>query len=189
MTYLMGIDVGSSDCKVMVTTTEGQVVASSVQSYPTHYPRPGWAEQNPEDWYQAACAAVRGCLAAIDPRDVIGISVDGPAHNVALMDEAGAVLRPTIHWSDLRSKPQADRLDAAHGERIFALTATRANPSWTLAQLLWLKDNQPGHLGAAAQGACHQGLRALSADRRLPDGHVRRHRHAALRPVSRRLVR
>ncbi|MCC6802853.1 MAG: xylulokinase, partial [Anaerolineae bacterium] len=55
----------------------------------------------------------------------------------------GAVLCPTIHWSDLRSKPQADRLDAEHGERIFALTATRANPSWTLAQLLWLKENQP----------------------------------------------
>jgi xylulokinase len=143
--YLLGIDVGSSDCKAMVITLAGDIAASCTQAYPTHYPRASWAEQNPEDWYQAACTAVRGCLSAsaIDPHAIVGIAVDGPAHNVALMDARGDLLRSTIHWSDLRSKPQAERLEASHGEHIFDLTATRPNPSWTLAQLLWLKDNQP----------------------------------------------
>ncbi|MCC6804869.1 MAG: carbohydrate kinase, partial [Anaerolineae bacterium] len=87
MTYLMGIDVGSSDCKVMVIALDGRVVASASHAYRTHYPQPGWAEQSPEDWYQAACTAIRGCLTTVDARNIVGISVDGPAHNVALMDE------------------------------------------------------------------------------------------------------
>jgi xylulokinase len=59
---LMGIDVGSSDCKVLVVDGQGRVVAHSRQPYPTHVPCPGWAEQSPEDWYQATCRAVRTCL-------------------------------------------------------------------------------------------------------------------------------
>jgi xylulokinase len=143
--YLMGVDIGSSDCKVMVIDAQGQVIASSAQSYPTFYPRFGWAEQNPEDWYQAVCRAIRACLEAeaVQPADIIGLAVDGPAHNVALMDTAGHVVYPTIHWSDLRSAPQSERLDREHGDRIFALSYCRVNPAWTLAQLLWLKENEP----------------------------------------------
>lgn len=145
MQCLIGVDVGSSDCKVMVMDTQGRILASAARPYPTRYPRFNWAENDPEDWFQAACHAIRASLQAsqIDSQSVSAIAVDGPAHNVALMDESGAVIYPTLHWSDLRSIPQAERLEKTHAVRIFEITGSRVNPSWTLTQLLWLKENEP----------------------------------------------
>lgn len=142
--YLLGIDVGSSDCKVVLISTSGEIIAQRAQSYPTHQLGEGRVEQNPEDWYQVACAVTRDCVGAsgIDPVQIAGAAVDGPAHNVALLDEAGAVLRPTIHWSDLRSIPQTERLEDALGHTILSTTYCRVNPAWTLPQLLWLKENE-----------------------------------------------
>lgn len=142
MPYVLGIDVGSSDCKVIAIDSSGTMVATGRQSYPTQTPRPGWVEQDPEDWYRVACTTVRQCVAALDARQIVGLSVDGPAHNVALMDADGQVIYPTLHWSDLRSIPQAERL-SAHARRIFELSYSQVNPSWTLTQLLWLKENEP----------------------------------------------
>jgi xylulokinase len=145
MQVLLGVDVGSSGCKVTAIDLAGKVVANGAEAYATRYPRPGWAEQDPEDWVRSACTAIRRCLAGgqFAPQDVIGLAIVGPAHNVALMDAAGAILYPTIHWSDLRSIPQCERLEALCGQRIFQVTFQRVNPSWTLAQLLWLKENEP----------------------------------------------
>jgi xylulokinase len=143
---LIGVDVGSSGAKSTAIDETGAVCsASATYSYPTHCPRPGWAEQDPDDWSQVALTAIRQCLerGRIAPEQVAGLAVVGPAHNVALMDDAGRVLAPTIHWSDLRSAPQCQRLEALCGERIFSVTGQRVNPSWTLAQLLWLKENEP----------------------------------------------
>lgn len=143
---LIGVDVGSSGAKAAALNSRGRILAvSDTHNYPTHYPRPGWAEQNPEDWYSAACAAIRQCVQAggFAPQTVAGLAVVGPAHNVALMDEAGHLLGPTIHWSDLRSAPQCDRLESLCGAEIFRTTGQPVNPSWTLAQLLWLKENNP----------------------------------------------
>jgi xylulokinase len=142
---LLGIDVGSSDCKAMLVTPQGEVVARAVQPYPTQYPRTGWAEQNPEDWYEAACTTIRACLAQADGarERIAALAIDGPAHNVALLDAAGAVIRPTLHWSDLRSVPQSESLEAQMGEQVYATTYSRVNPSWTLTQLLWLRENEP----------------------------------------------
>lgn len=143
--YLIGVDVGSSDCKCMIIDTDGHIIASETLSYPTNYPHPTWAQQNPEDWYQAACQSIRTCIqvSEINPLNVLGIAIDGPAHNVALMDKKNCVIYPTIHWSDLRSVPQSKRLESELGDEIFALTYCRVNPAWTLAQLLWLKENEP----------------------------------------------
>lgn len=147
MKLLLGVDVGSSGCKVTAIDETGRVLATSpTHPYPTQYPKPGWAEQDPELWYQAACSAIRDCLrlGGLNPHHVIGLSVTGPAHNVALLDRAGQIIYPTIHWSDLRSTLQSERLVADYGDRIFEITYRRVNPSWTLTQLLWLKENEPG---------------------------------------------
>ncbi len=143
--YLLGIDVGSSDCKVILIDTHGAILCQYGTPYKTSTPQLNWAEQNPEDWVQAAYTATRYCLeaAAINPVDVVGIAVDGPAHNVALMNHSGEILRPTIHWSDLRSVPQAEYLQALYGEAIFRASYCRVNPAWTLPQLLWLKEHEP----------------------------------------------
>jgi xylulokinase len=139
----MGVDVGSSDCKVMVIDQHGAIVRFARQTYPTQYPRPGWAEQQPEDWYQTACSTIRACLVDLDLREIAALSVDGPAHNVALMDGTGAIIHPTMHWSDLRSIPQSERLEARYRERIYTISYCRVNPAWTLSQLYWLKEEAP----------------------------------------------
>ena len=145
MDYLIGVDVGSSDCKVMILETTGKIIASSRQSYPTTYPRLNWAEQNAGDWYAAACSAIREALAesSIITQNIIGLAIDGPAHNVALLGEDDEPVYPVIHWSDLRSTPQAEYLKQIHGSAIFELSYSTVNPSWTLTQLLWLKENEP----------------------------------------------
>lgn len=145
MIVLLGVDVGSSGCKVTAINPDGSVVASGSKSYATHYPRPGWAEQDPEDWYGGACGAIRTCLDSgrFRPDEVAGLAFVGPAHNVALLDETGRVLRPTLHWSDLRSREQSEWLAQEHGEAIFRISGQRANPVWTLPQLLWIRENEP----------------------------------------------
>ncbi|MFN8418677.1 MAG: xylulokinase [Anaerolineae bacterium] len=145
MRYLLGVDVGSSDCKVVLLDERGSLISSAAAAYPTFHPRPNWAEQNAEDWYGAARAAIRTCLntADIDPRAIAGICVDGPAHNVALLDQHFQPIYPVIHWSDLRSVPQTRFLEEQAGERIFQLSLCRVNAAWTLAQLLWLRQNEP----------------------------------------------
>jgi len=145
MAYLVGIDVGSSDCKAIMIDPQGTVIASARRSYPTDHPQPGWAEQNPADWYASAILTIRDCLTSsdIDPQHIAALSIDGPAHNVALLDETGAVIHPTLHWSDLRSAPQCERLASTRGAQIFDISYAQVNPSWTLAQLLWLREEAP----------------------------------------------
>ncbi len=142
---LLGVDVGSSDCKTMLVGPDGGIAASASQPYPTHYPRAGWAEQDPQDWYSAACASIRACLDQVKAASerVRALAIDGPAHTVALLDAAGAVIRPSLHWSDLRSAPPSEALEARMGDRIYAITYSRVNPSWTLTQLLWLREHEP----------------------------------------------
>ena len=134
-----------SGCKVIALTPSGTVVAQGLKSYSTQRPRPGWAEQDPEDWYHGACMAIQACLETyrFNPKDVIGLSIDGPAHNTALLDSKSCILYPTIHWSDLRSQDQSNFITNNLGDRLFELTYQRANPSWTLSQLLWLRENEP----------------------------------------------
>ncbi len=143
--FLIGLDVGSSACKCMIVDDGMRIICECAQSYPTCYPQSGYAEQDPEDWYQSACLAVRMCLesSGVEAASIIGVSIAGPAHSIALLDCAGSILRPTIHWSDLRSTRQTERLEDEHGDAIFETTYCRVNPAWTLPQLLWLKENQP----------------------------------------------
>lgn len=145
MVYLIGIDAGSSGCKTTVISSHGAVVASAESTYPTHHPRPGWAEQDPEEWYRAACDTVRSCICAanVPVESIEALAIDGPAHTVALLDENDAPIRTAIHWSDVRSVEQASRLEAEQGELIRRISLHRSNPSWTLAQLLWLREEEP----------------------------------------------
>ena len=129
----------------MLVDTSGHILAQATEPYPTYYPHSGWAEQDPGDWYRSACKTIRRCLASseIPAGDVGAVSVDGPAHNVALLDENFGVIHPTLHWSDLRSVPQTKRLSEAWGETIYTTTLSDPNPSWTLSHLLWLKEQRP----------------------------------------------
>jgi len=146
MDTLLGIDIGTSACKAIAIDVAGKVLAKATRPISLERPRPGWAEQRPEDWRAATAGTIRDCVEAggVRPGSVLALSLTGPAHCVALLDGAGRVLRPTIHWSDARSVPQCEVLEKEWGEEvIFAITGQRAHPSWTLPQLLWLREEEP----------------------------------------------
>jgi xylulokinase len=107
---------------------------------------PGWAEQDPEDWWRAAKAAIHGALAdAPEPREPIAaIGLTGQMHGAVMLDENGQVLRPALIWCDTRTQPQCDWLTEKIGyERLIELTCNPALPNFTVTKILWVKEHEP----------------------------------------------
>ena len=105
-TLLLGVDIGTSSCKTAVFDPEGKVVAQGGCEYPVSYPRKGWAEQNPDLWWDGVCRAVREMISenGIDPAEIAGIGTDGQSWSAIALDGAGNVLCPTPIWTDTRSE-------------------------------------------------------------------------------------
>jgi len=143
--YLLGVDIGTGGCKATLIGLEGNLIATASRDYPTSYPRPGWSEQNPADWWRASVEAIRHVLAdsGISPRAIQAIGVDGPAHNAVLLDEDGNVVRPVIIWTDQRTAEEVAWLEERYGQRIFEIGYQWVNPTWTLPQLLWVRRHDP----------------------------------------------
>lgn len=145
MKYLLGIDFGGGASKATLLDTNGNIVADTGAEYPTLYPAGGACEQRPEDWIKALCENVAALLnkSGIDPADILMIAVDSATHTSLVCDADFAPLRPAMHWTDTRSRLQADRLREQLGEEIFKKTFHKPDTIWTLPQLLWLKENEP----------------------------------------------
>ena len=142
---LLGIDLGAGSLKVSLIRADGTLVGEASAPVATSAPRPGWSEQDPQDWWRAARAALCELWAqeACDPRTVAGLSVSAGAHTQVLEDADGAVIRPAILWNDQRSGPETAELRARADARILEIGANRANPTWTLPQMLWLARAEP----------------------------------------------
>jgi xylulokinase len=139
---VIGLDVGTTSVKAIRIDDEGNVLARAEESYPLSLPRPGWSEQDPEDWWLAAEKA----LVAIDARDVqlhhVGLS--GQMHGLVALDADDGVLRPAILWNDQRTAAECAEIEATVGlERLIALTGNRALPGFTAPKLLWLRRHEP----------------------------------------------
>src|SRR5439155_15726289 len=106
-------------------------------SYPLSTPRPGWSEQDPDDWWRAAQA----CLARL-PEGPVGLS--GQMHGLVTLGADERVLRPAILWNDQRTAAECAQIEARVGlDRLIALTGNRALPGFTAPKLLWLRANEP----------------------------------------------
>jgi xylulokinase len=147
---LLGLDLGSSSLKALLLDLDGRVLAERSAGYPTRSPAPGWAEQDPDDWWAAAGAATRAALAAAPEADVVGIGLSGQMHTFVLLDMAGALVRPAITWMDTRAAgllpDVAVTIDAA------GLRGELANPvvlGLTLPPLAWLREREPETLARA----------------------------------------
>ncbi|MBZ4645731.1 MAG: carbohydrate kinase, partial [Clostridia bacterium] len=101
----LGIDIGTSACKVALFDLEGKVIAQSTKEYPVYYPAPGYVEQNPQEWWKGICDAVREAIntAKIDPKQIAGIGVDGQSWSAIPVDKEGNVLYNTPIWMDTRA--------------------------------------------------------------------------------------
>jgi len=148
---LLGIDVGTTGAKVaLCRAADGVVLATGFAPYPLAHPRPGWAEQDPADWWAACGAAARECLArgAADgkpgPASVRGIGLSGQMHGAVLLDADGAVVRPCIIWADQRSGAECDEIHARVGlARLVERTGNPALTGFTAAKVLWVRNHEP----------------------------------------------
>ena len=145
MKYLLGIDFGGGASKATLLDTQGHIVAENTVEYPTLYPQNGACEQDPADWIHALTSNTHTLLknSGIDSRDISAVAIDSATHTSLVCDRDFRPLRNAIHWTDSRSKKQADRLLQTYGQTIFEKTFHKPDTIWTLPQLLWLKENEP----------------------------------------------
>lgn len=144
--YLLGIDIGTSACKVAVFDRNGKVLAAASGDYPVYYPHEGWAEQNPEEWWDAVCRATKETIqkADITADEIAGIGIDGQSWSAIPIDREGNVLANTPIWMDTRAQSICDRLNQEIGqEEIFEVAGNSLQPSYSTAKILWYKENLP----------------------------------------------
>ncbi len=138
---LIGLDVGTTGVKAIAVSPDGEVLARATQGYALSTPRPGWAEQDPEDWWRAAEATLAEVATG---RDVAGIGLSGQMHGLVVLDSAGDVIRPAILWNDQRTAVECAEIEERVGaERLIELTGNRALTGFTAPKLLWLRRNEP----------------------------------------------
>ncbi len=141
--YMLGVDIGTGSCKATVLSHTGDVIASTSERYKTYYPEVGWAEQNPQDWYEAFKCAIKHILSKknLQKKDIISIGIDGMLNSPVFLDNKGKVLRSTIIWMDQRSTTQVKWLkEKLENNKVLngPITATAL-----LSKILWVKENQP----------------------------------------------
>ena len=146
MKYLLGIDLGTSGTKTVLFDVTGAAIASSTVEYPMYQPQNGWAEQDPEDWINAAFETIRAVLAksVIDPKDIAGIGISGQMHGLVMLDESNRPLRRSIIWCDQRTAAECEEIHARVGkDRLIEITANPALTGFTASKILWVRNNEP----------------------------------------------
>ena len=144
--WFLGMDVGTGGTRAVIVNAAGKLMGSASSEHaPFRAEHPGWAEQDPEDWWRAAKEAIRGIAATPEPREPIAaLALTGQMHGAVMLDEDGQVLRPSLIWCDTRTQPECDWLTEKIGrERLIELTCNPALPNFTLTKLLWVKTHQP----------------------------------------------
>jgi xylulokinase len=138
VTALVGLDIGTTGVKALALSPDGEVTGRAEQEYPLSMPRPGWAEQDPDDWVRAAEAA----LGRLGADDALGLS--GQMHGLVVLDSQERILRPAILWNDQRTAAECVEIEERIGlDRLIELTGNRALPGFTAPKLLWLRRHEP----------------------------------------------
>lgn len=142
---VIGIDVGTSGCKVIAVGADGKVLASALKTYPLYTPQPGYSEQDPEDWWQGSCAAIKEVRAKLDGYEIRGVSLSGQMHGMVALDARHQVIRRAILWNDQRTVKQCETITAAAGGLSGLLTYTNNMmlTGYTGGKILWVKENEP----------------------------------------------
>ena len=144
MGFYIGIDLGTSSAKLLLTDETGKIFKTVSRDYPLIFPRPGWAEQNPADWWAAVKSALKELLQGVDPNSVCGIGCGGQMHGLVVLDEKDQVIRPAILWNDGRTADEVDYLNGVIGKaRLSQMTANIAFAGFTAPKILWMKKHEP----------------------------------------------
>lgn len=155
MPVFLGIDIGTSGTKTLAVAEDGQILASANQEYPLYSPKPGWSEQNPEDWWQATIATVRSVMsqAKLKKGDIGGIGLSGQMHGSVFLDADHKVIRPALLWNDQRTAAECDEIEKRAGGRkkLIGMVANPALTGFTAPKILWLRNHEPKHFERTVQ--------------------------------------
>ncbi len=146
MSYLIGIDVGTSGTKTVLFDEAGTPKASATIEYPLYQPHNGWAEQDPHDWWNAVCGTVSAVIAqaGIRPEEIKGVGISGQMHGLVMLTKDGEVIRNSIIWCDGRTGAECDYITNTIGkERLIEITANPALTGFTAGKILWVRNNEP----------------------------------------------
>lgn len=142
--YYIGVDLGTSAVKLLMTEKDGRIVNTVTKEYPLSFPHPGWSEQNPGDWKSAVFEGLKELIKGYDAKEVAGIGVAGQMHGLVVLDEEDRVIRPAILWNDGRTQKETDYLNNGIGKDVLsAETANIAFAGFTAPKILWMRANEP----------------------------------------------
>lgn len=143
MSYYIGIDLGTSSMKLILMDEQGTIHNSYSCDYPLYFPKAGWSEQIPEDWYKALIKGVPELIKGFDKSLIKGIGCGGQMHGLVALDKNDNVIRPAILWNDGRTQAQVDYLNGVIGkDKLSSYTANIAFAGFTAPKILWMKENE-----------------------------------------------
>jgi len=146
MSYIIGVDLGTSGTKTVLFDESGKVIASHTVEYPMYQPQNGYAEQDPADWREAAFTTIRAVMnkSGVSPDDVKGIGLSGQMHGLVMLDENYQIIRNAIIWCDQRTAKECEEITAKVGaERMIEITANPALTGFTASKILWVRNHEP----------------------------------------------
>ncbi|MEK4252219.1 xylulokinase [Paenibacillus sp. FSL W7-1287] len=144
MSYVIGVDLGTSAVKTLLMDRNGKIAAEATRSYPLFHDRPSWSEQKPEDWVTATIEAMKevASAAGIDASSIEGISFSGQMHGLVLLNANGEVVRPAILWNDTRTTEQCREIEQVLGDTLLSVTRNPALEGFTLPKILWVRQHE-----------------------------------------------
>ena len=154
MAYYIGIDLGTSGTKTVLFDREGHALASATIEYPLYQPQNGYAEQDPDDWWNAAAGTIRMVLeqSGVDSAEVKGIGISGQMHGLVMLDKDGKVIRRSIIWCDQRTAKECEEITEKVGaKRLIEITANPALTGFTASKILWVRNNEPENYAKCAK--------------------------------------
>ena len=146
MGYYIGTDIGTSGTKTILIDENGNLISSATVEYALHHPNPGWAEQEPEDWWTATVESIQKVVkdSAVPKQEIKGMGLSGQMHGTVFLDKDNRVLRPAILWCDQRTQKQCDYIMETVGrDEFIQLTCNPALTGFSAPKIIWLRDNEP----------------------------------------------
>jgi len=142
---ILGLDIGTSGCKVLALDETGRILATVIEEYPLYTPKPGWSEQNPEDWWYGVVSGLKNVIKQLNGHKVCAIGLSGQMHGMVPLDAENRVVRNAILWNDQRTGRQCDEITELAGglDGLLSYTNNRMLTGFTGGKILWMKENEP----------------------------------------------
>ncbi len=142
---VIGLDVGTSGCKILALDESGNILGSVVEEYPLYAPKTGWSEQDPEDWWNGIVTGIQKIMPKLGDHQVCAIGLSGQMHGMVALDENNHVVRRAILWNDQRTGKQCDEITELAGglDGLLSYTNNRMLTGFTGGKILWMKENEP----------------------------------------------